>query len=446
VNVALLAMSGVRAQDPALMRLGLTLPGFVERSRVIASLPSLGLLTLAGMTDRRHRVQYFEAQQVADGDALAGRFDLVAISSLTAQIEDAYVIARRLRAAGARTVLGGLHATAMPDEGLEHCDAVVAGPGETAWPRVIADAERNRLGGIYRGEPFDLAHAPMPAFELLDLRRYNRLLVQTARGCPWRCEFCASSVLLTEHYDQKPIAKVLAEIDRICGLWPRPFLEFADDNSFVNRSYWRELLPQLAARHVRWFTETDVSVADDPDFLALLRRSGCRQVLIGLESPQPRAMRGLELKRDFKLRRHAGAAEAVRTIQRHGIRVNACFVLGLDGDGREVFTAVEEFAREVAPFDVQVTVQTPFPGTPLYRRLLEQGRLPEPRPWSRCTLFDVTFEPARMSAAELRQGLLDLTRRLYGSDATAHRRRHWRTCRRPLRRTAVRSLSRAPGS
>lgn len=426
MRIALLAMSGVRAQDPELMRLGLTLPGFVERSKVIASLPSLSLLTLAGMTPARHTVRYFEARDVAEAAGLAGAFDLVAITSLSAQIEDAYRIAARLRAHGAMVVLGGLHATALPEEVLQHADAVVVGEGETAWPAVLDDAEAGRLRGVYRGGKFDLADAPMPAFELLDIGRYNRLTVQTARGCPWRCEFCASSVLLTERYKQKPVEKVLAEIDRIRQLWPRPFIEFADDNSFVHRGWWRELLPQLARRGVHWFTETDMSIADDPDFVRLLREAGCRQVLIGFESPTAAGLDGLELKADWKRRRGPDAVRAVHTIQAHGIRVNACFVLGLDGHGPEVFDAVEQTVAQMLPFDVQVTVQTPFPGTPLYTRLLREGRLLEPVAWSKCTLFDVNFRPQSMSPGQLRAGLLRLTERLYTGEATRARRSGWR--------------------
>jgi len=444
MRIAFLAMSGIRAQDQELLQLGLTLPGFVERSKVIASLPSLGLLTLAGLTPTHHDIAYFEAREVHDADQLVGAFDLVAISSLTAQIGDAYVVADRLRAGGARVVIGGLHATAVPEETLAHADAVVAGEGETAWPQVLADAEAGRLRGVYRGAQFDLHDAPMPRFDLLDIDHYNRLTVQTARGCPWRCEFCASSVLLTDRYKQKPIAKVLAEIDRIRALWPRPFLEFADDNSFVHRAYWRELLPQLAARGVRWFTETDISIGDDPDFLRLLRTSGCKQVLVGLESPIATGLHGLEQKADWKRRRFADNVAAVRRIQAHGIRVNACFVLGLDGHTPAIVDAVEEAVRTFVPFDVQVTVQTPFPGTPLHARLLRDGRLPDPAPWNRCTLFDVTYRPSHMTAQELRGCLLDLTRRLYTDEATRARRKGWRRSARahgvPMQ---TRSLSRA---
>ena len=270
MNIGMIAMSGIRACDTELLELGLTLPGFVERSKQIASLPSLGLLTLAGMTPRRHTVSYHEAPSAEVIPTLPVNFDLVAISSLSAQIKDAYRVAAHYRALGIPVVMGGLHVTSVPGEPETYGAIGVLGEGELAWPLILADAERGTLKSAYdlRGQEFDLANAPMPAFELLDIERYNRITVQTSRGCPWRCNFCASSILLTRKYKQKPIAKVLAEIDRIRTLWPRPFIEFADDNSFINRAYWHELLPELAKRRIRWFTETDLSIYEDDALLA----------------------------------------------------------------------------------------------------------------------------------------------------------------------------------
>lgn len=428
MRIALIAMSGVRACDEELLRLGLTLPGFVERSRTVASLPSLGLLTLAGMTPPHHEVIYREVEDLSDFNFGAEHFDLVAISTFTAQIEDAYVLADRYRAAGVPVVMGGLHVTSLPEEALAHCDAVIVGEGEICWPEVLADAEAGRLRRLYRSQPreFDLADAPMPAFELLEIERYNRLTVQTSRGCPLRCAFCASSILLTPRYKQKPVHKVLAEIDRIRELWPRPFIEFADDNSFINRAYWLELLPELARRRLRWFTETDIRIGDDDELLRAMRRAGCAEVLIGLESPTEAGLEGLETRRDWKRRRLPRYREAVQNIQSHGIRVNGCFIVGLDGHTPAIFDSVYRFAEELDLFDVQVTLPTPFPGTPFYEGLRQAGRLFEERPWRRCTLFDLTFEPSPMSAQELREGFLSLVARLYTDAFTQQRRSGFR--------------------
>jgi radical SAM superfamily enzyme YgiQ (UPF0313 family) len=424
MKIALIAMSGVRACDEELLRLGLTLPGFVERSKTIASLPSLGLLTLAGMTPKCHEICYLDVQDIDGLSVQEVSYDLVAISTFTAQAPEAYELADRFRESGAKVVMGGLHVTCMADEALEHCDAVVVGEGELCWLDVLADTQRGELKEKYHSKPgeFDLADAPMPAYHLLDMDKYNRITVQTSRGCPWKCEFCASSILLTPKYKQKPIEKVLAEIDRVCELWPRPFIEFADDNSFVDRRYWKRLLPQLAKRRIKWFTETDISVGEDDELLELMRDAGCAEVLIGLESPGVEGLTGLELRADWKRKRSGDYLALVHNIQSHGIRVNGCFVLGLDGQAADIFDRVYDFARELELYDVQVTLQTPFPGTPLYERLRRTGRLLEEKAWHKCTLFDLMFEPTHMTGDELVTGFHELVIRLYSDEATAWRR------------------------
>jgi len=427
MRIGLIAMSGIRCCDGKLLELGLTLPGFVERSKTIASLPSLGLLTLAGMTGPEHDVSYVEVPDIRDLPALPEGFDLVAISSYSAQIAEAYELADRFRGAGVPVVMGGPHVTALPDEAAGHADAVVAGEGEAVWPKVVADADAGRLKGLYRPADggFDLADAPMPAFELLDVGRYNRLLVQTSRGCPHRCEFCAASVLIADAYKQKPAAKVLAEIDRIGEIWPRPFIELADDNSFVDKAYWKDLLPALAGKRLKWFAETDLSVAEDGDLLDLMRNTGCAQVLIGLESPTAAPLDGLETRGNWKHDRWADYADAIGAIQSHGITVNGCFILGLDGHGPEIFDQVFDFVTDTGLYEVQVTIQTAFPGTPLYARLKREGRLLDERAWNTCTLFDVNYRPSGMSPDELTAGFRDLVVRLYNQEFTAWRRNNF---------------------
>jgi radical SAM superfamily enzyme YgiQ (UPF0313 family) len=424
MRIGLIAMSGIRACDAELLRLGLTLPGFVERSTTIASLPSLGLLTLAGMTGREHEIRYIEMPEFTASTQIPEDLDLAAISTYSAQIYEAYALAQRYRDLGVPSVIGGPHVTALPEEAAEHCSAVVIGEGEACWSEVLRDAAAGRLRRFYgsRDGAFDLADAPMPAFELLDPARYNRITVQTSRGCPHHCEFCASSVILTGRYKQKPAAKVLAEIDKIQSIWKHPFLEFADDNTFVDRSYWKKLLAQLQDRHIRWFAETDLSMSQDPELLDLMRQSGCTQVLIGFESPVEDRLRGIELRSDWKQSQWPVYREAIRKIQDHGITVNGCFVLGLDGDGAEAFDRVFSFVEETGLYEVQVTIQTAFPGTPLYARLQREGRIVEDRRWDKCTLFDVNFRPAGMSPEALADGFRKLVVKLYGKEFTDRRR------------------------
>jgi len=436
MRLGLLAMSGVRAHNAELNALGLTLPGFVERSRVIASLPSLGLLTLAGATPNDVEIEYVEVPDVLPSPWMPGEFDAVAISSFSAQIKEAYELADRYRAAGTKVILGGLHVSAMPHEATAHANAVVLGEGEPLWPQVVEDLKDDNLQTVYdaRGIAFDLSEAPMPRYELLEVEKYNRLTVQTQRGCPFDCEFCAASIRISPKFKVKPVPIVIDEIRRIKSIWRQPFIEFADDNTFANKAHGRELLKALAGEQVRWFTETDISIASDDDLLSLMQDSGCAQVLIGFEAPTRAPLEGVEQKANWKAQQFEKYSEAIERIQSHGISVNGCFILGLDGAGPELFEDVLRFVRESGLYEVQVTVQTAFPGTPLYARLQREGRILRNDAWELCTLFDVNFQPSQMTVRELEQGLRNVARALYDADATSERQRAFRERLRELHR------------
>jgi radical SAM superfamily enzyme YgiQ (UPF0313 family) len=429
MKIGLIAMSGIRAQNAELMTLGLTLPGFVERSKVIASLPSLSLLTLAALTPPKFEVEYHEILDLKTAGALPEDFNLVAITSLSAQIFEAYAVADFYRKKGVPVVMGGLHVTSLPEEAREHCTSVVVGEGEPAWPEVLDDFERGQLKPFYVQSPrgqYDFREAPVPRFDLLEPAKYNRITVQTSRGCPHKCDFCASSILLTPRYKLKPVGKVLAEIRAIKSIWPRPFIEFADDNSFVHHEHYKTLLRELAREDVRWFTEADLSVAQDDELLGLMRDSGCQQVLIGLETPRPASIQGIEMNSNWKARQQDRYKAAIAKIQSRGITVNGCFILGLDGDTPEVFDEVLGFVRDSGLYEVQVTFLTAFPGTPLYRRLKAEGRIIRDRAWELCTLFDINLIPKHMNVAELQSGYLQLVKSLYSADETTRRRRKFK--------------------
>jgi radical SAM superfamily enzyme YgiQ (UPF0313 family) len=426
-RIGFIAMSGVRAHNAELTKLGLTLPGFVDRNKIIASLPSLGLLTLAGLTPDQFEITYHEIADLKTLTELPADFDLVAISTFTAQFYEACDVADFYRAKGIPVVMGGITVSSLREQAKEHCTSVVIGEGELLWPELLADFERDDLKPFYvTNREFDLADAPMPRFDLLDPEKYNRLTVQTSRGCPHRCEFCASSILLTSRYKVKPVRKVIAEIRAIKEIWPRPFIEFANDNSFVHREHYKKLLHALAEENVRWFTEADVGVAEDDELLGLMRDSGCQQVLIGLESPRRTSLSGVEMKTNWKLRQHDHYKDAIEKIQSYGVTVNGCFILGLDGDTRDVFADVLEFVRDSRLYEVQVTFLTAFPGTPLYARLKTEGRILRDRAWELCTLFDINFRPKNMSVAELQSGFLELVKQIYSARETQTRRANFK--------------------
>jgi radical SAM superfamily enzyme YgiQ (UPF0313 family) len=429
LKIGLIAMSGIRAHNEELMKIGLTLPGFVERSKTIASLPSLSLLTLAALTPKHIEQDYIEIEDFQNENELPDDIDLVAISSYSAQIDQAYDVATHYQNQNIPVVMGGLHVSSLPEEAIKHCTSVVIGEGEPLWPKVLADFEKGKMEKFYVQEvpgSYDLNEAPVPRFDLLDPDKYNRITVQTSRGCPWKCEFCANSILLTDKYKLKSVSKVVEEIHAIKNIWDRPFIEFADDNSFVNHSHAKQLTSALIKENIAWFTETDISVAQDSELLGLLRDSGCKQILIGLESPRSESLDGIELNANWKLKQRDIYMDAIAKIQSFGITVNGCFVLGLDGDTPDVFDEVHSFVKESGLYEVQITYMTPFPGTPLYQRLKKENRLIKDKAWELTTLFDPNFIPNNMTLTELNDGFLKLGSNLYSAKETDARRKKFR--------------------
>ncbi|MFN8392815.1 MAG: radical SAM protein [Bdellovibrionota bacterium] len=428
MRIGFLGMSGIRAKDERLLALGLTLPGFVDRSKIVASLPSLGLLFLAGATPPGHELVYRESQCAAEVPDEIFECDLVAVSSLSAQIGEAYEVCTRLRKAGAAVAIGGLHVSTMPIEALQYADHVIVGEGENVWPSVIEAVEGKQPGRVWHAADYgsvEMSRLPQPRYDLLKGRSYNRFTVQTSRGCPWRCDFCASSVMLRERYRRRPVEHVLRDIEALIRLFGNPFIEFADDNTFVDKRWGRELCRALAPLNIKWFTETDISVANDVELLRLMKDAGCRQILVGLESPAQSDVDGLELRANFKARACSQYRAAIERIQSHGITVNGCFILGLDSHTPDIFDDVLEFAESAGLYEVQITLLTAFPGTPLYNRLFAEGRLLDPTDWQSCTLFDVNFRPKLMSEEELRQGFYRLTEKLYSSEGIRKRRKEF---------------------
>jgi radical SAM superfamily enzyme YgiQ (UPF0313 family) len=444
MRIGLIALSGVRVRTAELAALGVTLPGFVRRGRVIASLPSLGLLTVAGLTPPGHEITYLEVDDLASMVTLP-EFDLVGISSFTARIDAAYALAGRFRARGVPVVLGGLHVSLVPAEALGHADAIVVGGAEGAWPRLVTDAERDRLARVYEGareRVFEPGLYATPRFDLLQGHAYNRITVQTSRGCPRACEFCAASLRITTRFSQKPVDRVIAEIRAARRHVAEPFFELADDNSFLDRRWTNEFLRTVTPEGIRYFTETDASVADDPALCDRLAASGCRQLLIGFESPFADDLTGLD-PAEWKRRRAPRLRHVIDTLQSRGVSVNGCFILGLDTHTPDVFPAILDFVRASGLAEVQYTVLTPFPGTPLHGRLRREKRLLAERFWDRCTLFDVNFVPKRMTVEELEAGLRWLFKETYTRAATEARIQSFVAQRSAARRAAQRTGSRS---
>jgi radical SAM superfamily enzyme YgiQ (UPF0313 family) len=431
-KVVLISMSGVRVYNQKLLELGLTLPGFVDRSKVIASLPSLGLLTLASHTPENWEVIYRELDNYTENEIeeiISQKPNVIAFSSLTARINETYLLSNKFRELGFTTIIGGLHVSALPEEGMINADCIIQGEGELIWETLLRDFEYGELKKQYSSITnhkfaFDLNSSRVPKYELLDIVKYNRLTLQTTRGCPLHCSFCAASRTISS-YKKKPVDQIERELNKIFEVWNRPFIELADDNSFVDKAWSKELLKLFSKYKMKWFTETDISVAYDDEVLELLAGSNCAQVLIGLETSQAWRLKGID-RNDWKYRQFDNYQRSIEKIQSYGISVNGCFVLGFDTDTKETFMHTEQFIKDSNLSEVQITLLTPFPGTDLYRQLKQENRLLEEKYWNKCTLFDVTFRPKNFTAVELEYSFHELMYKVYAKEAVEIRKRNFK--------------------
>lgn len=418
-HVAFISLAGFRIHEQELLTYGMTLPGFHDRARALAELPASGLLTLAGMLPERWSCSYRAPPLVKEELIeliIEEEPDLVAISALTASIEEAYSLSDQLRARKIRTVLGGLHVTACPQEAGQHADAVVVGSGEPVWLKLLSDVEQGSLQAEYRAPRLlPKSDWALPRIDLLgNVARYT---LQTQRGCPFACDFCAASRLL-ERFREKPIENIREELRQICARQTAPLIELADDNTFAGTRPVNELLNALKDSGARWFTESDWRIGERPEVLQSLAESGCVQVLIGMESIVFRypgmGQKQAELQRMI---------DSVQAIQESGVAVNACFIIGAEGETRESIDRLTEFLMN-APFaEVQLTLQTPFPGTVLRDRLQRADRLLTDRGWPYYSLFEVTYQPDQLTVAELERAFQGSITHVYGPIATQRRQR-----------------------
>lgn len=418
-HVALLSFAGLRVREEELAELGMRLHGLTARADALRQLPSLGLLTLAGMLPADWTCSYREA--TADDDDLVQslvrqRPRFVAISALTASALQAYSLANRLRREGLLTVFGGLHASTCAEEALAHVDAVCLGEGEVVWRDILRDALKGKLQPRYTAvRTAAELDWPIPRFDLLADRPIARWTLQTQRGCPLACEFCAASRIVSR-FREKPIERVREELAAIRRLDPRPVIELADDNTFVGARDPEPLLAALGEANARYFTEVDWRIGEKPHLVRQLAESGCVQLLIGIESLVFRYP-GMGSK-TAPLERVMAAVEA---IQDAGVAVVGCCIVGADGETRASLERLTNFLEQSHLADVQITLHTPFPGTALRTRLAREGRLLANRDWSHYTLFDVTFQPDQLPVAELEHGYRELLSAVFDKGQAARR-------------------------
>lgn len=388
-------------------------------------LPCLSLLKVAAATPPGWDVTVIDEKVESLPAGIEA--DLVGITAMTCTANRAYALADTFRRRGVPVVLGGMHPSSLPEEALAHADSVVVGEAEGLWPQLIADHEAGRLQPVYRhAERFPaLAGLPPADWSLYADKRYLPVhFVETTRGCPLDCEFCAVTNFFGGRYRNRPVDEVLDELDRLRPFDGRFILKnvvfFVDDNILSNRAYTREFLTRIQGRGLRWLGHASVSLADDPEILRLCQASGCMGVLIGFETLSAETMRGIGNKSRLRME----YTEAIQKIHDHGIGVDGSFVFGFDTDDEGVFERTLEFVTKTKMEVPYFSILTPYPGTRLYERMEAEGRLLS-RDWSLYDTSHVVYRPARLTPEQLQAGydrvfreaynVGNLVRRLWGT-------------------------------
>ncbi|MEK6549386.1 MAG: radical SAM protein, partial [Nitrospirota bacterium] len=389
--------------------------------------PKLSLPAIAAYTPEHWEIEIQdEAVRQIDLDYPA---DMVGISVMTCYAPRAYQLADEFRKRGVPVVLGGVHPTYCPDEALQHCDAIVTGEAEESWPRLVDDFEAGRMQRHYKMEQFPpLDHYKPPRVDLLSEDAYmTRQCTFTTRGCHFDCEFCSVSPFNGKSTRRRPVAEVVAEIQRVkgwvCeelvgrmgrssvlealkiaakirfGIEDGSIFAFVDDLHNSNRAYCRELWAALKPLNIKWGCQSTLFLGDDAEMVKLAAESGCVSVFVGLESIFEESL-GETHKPFNKVKKFE---EEIKMFHDHGIMVNPGIVFGFDNDDESVFERTVEFLVknhcELAYFNVL----TPLPGTPLQARYEAAGRIFD-RNWAHYDGKHVTFRPTRMTPEQLQEG------------------------------------------
>ncbi|MFH2006249.1 MAG: radical SAM protein [bacterium] len=368
-------------------------------SNPLPGFPPLGLGYVAALTP-----EHWDVELIDENFELTTfrECDLVGLTGFTAMANRAYEVAQLFREKNIPVVMGGIHASMMPQEALKHVDAVVIGEAESVWAEVIADAEAGTLKREYSGTHTDLKGLVHPRRDLFS-DKYFCDTVQTARGCPNDCDFCSVSQFNGFAYRQRPVEEVLDEIETL----KKNFLFIVDDNIAGTGSRMQERAIALARGMVErnlwrlWYGQAALNIADNEEVLRACNESGCILFLMGIEAEDPEVLRSMNktvnIRRDYE--------ETFGRIHKHHIGIHGSLIFGTDDDTVEMLQKRLDFAVESGIDVIQFCTLTPYPGTKLFDRMLAEGRLLYtnfPADWDRYDLTEILVKPRKMEVDEYR--------------------------------------------
>jgi radical SAM superfamily enzyme YgiQ (UPF0313 family) len=346
--------------------------------------------------------------------------DWVAITGKVSQRQRMIAIAEEFRRRGKRVIIGGPYASLSPARVRDHCDVLVCGEAEEIAKDLFADLSSNRPRGAYYGDKPDLSLTPPPRWDLYPNDRALLGAVQTSRGCPFDCEFCDVIQYLGRKQRHKPVGNVLAEIDTLYKLGYRAVF-LADDNFTAYRSRCKELLEAIAwwrrDHEMDFVTQISIDATRDPELLDMCVAAGLTQVFVGIETPNVESLRETGKRQNLRI----DLAAEVQKLVDHGISVMGGMIVGFDADGPSVFAQQYEFAMSTSVPMFSLGALMASEATPLYDRILREGRLLPGDPGVQAVPWSSNIEPRTMSMEELNAGLQRLCNALYAPAAFGER-------------------------
>jgi radical SAM superfamily enzyme YgiQ (UPF0313 family) len=377
------------------------------------SVPPINLGIIAALTPKHWQVEIFDENFESFSYREA---DIVGFTALTSQVNRAYEIAAIYRRNGVPTVLGGIHASMMPDEAATFVDVVVQGEGESVWHQIIRDFEEKNLKKVYKGELLPLVDSP---FQRLDLyhNAYALGAVQTTRGCPMKCDFCSVHAINGRKYRHRNIEDVVNEFSSI----PQNRVYIVDDDFYgytrKNAERAAEICSRIIAKGIKkeWYTFTSMHIAEDEATLKLMSDAGCRVVLLGIESEVVDQLQSAGKKTNLRIGTD-NYEKVYDAIHRQGIAVLGSFIFGLDNDTPESIERRVDYYINSGVDCIQAGILTPLPGTGTYFRLLKENRITHtnyPSDWEHYTFFNTVIKPLYMSPEQLMEVMLKAWDRIY---------------------------------
>ncbi|HPE86252.1 MAG: radical SAM protein [Bacteroidales bacterium] len=359
--------------------------------------------------------------------------DIVGITAFTITVARAYEIAALYREKNIPVVLGGIHASMVPDEAIHYVDSVVIGEAESVWEIVLNDFRAGNLKKVYRGEYTDLKNAPKPRIDLFRYK-YQSSNIQTSRGCPMNCEFCSVTLFNGHKYRERPVEEVLDEL-ALSHSFPQYF--FVDDHIVNNSKKAQDRMIKLFRGMVDrklqkpWFGQGSLNIADNEEVLKWAHRSGCYMILTGFETEKEEGLKGIGKQRN--LRRGSGFyKKMINRMHKHRIAVLGAFIFGLDTDSEQDILDRAEYIKKSRVDAMQLSILTPLPGTKVFQRAVDENRLLYtnfPADWQKYHFIEVTMKPAKMTADRLKELMLQVNRSLYCKENLRRRmfKTLWRT-------------------